>query len=305
MSRIVRLVGLAALGLAAVVGLTWALEHVIPAPFSGFLALAVVGVAGTEIVKRQPRHRAERMLRIYLHARERGADEADARRQLMAKLHAAPATRQLVAAAVEAKWTGESEKARVVAGVAALLDGEGRRLAEDAVGAVYDRTRDRFKIPGWEALPAEFVTGLRSRLDERALADLDRLTRTYRLFEQKFFGSPSSLGADPPAAIADFARLLTSVGNRIAKDHPGDAERAYRLSLSLRPEPNLAHAGLAILLADTGRSREAEREARLALDVLDAHARRTGDDPPAVEDIFPFRSPAKLREALERLASGQ
>jgi hypothetical protein len=76
-----------------------------------------------------------------------------------------------------------------------------------------------------------------------------------------------------------------------------------RLSLRLRPDDNLAHARLALLLDRTGRNREAAGEARTALTVLDGYTRQAARDPP-VEGISPFRSPIKLREALERVAAG-
>ena len=106
------------------------------------------------------------------------------------------------------------------------------------------------------------------------------------------------------AAVADFARLLQSAGNRIGKDAPGDAERAYRLSLRLRPDRNLAHAGLALLLDQTGRAGEAAREAALALGVLDDYAQVAGQGPAPAEDIWPFRSPVELRAKLEALTKG-
>ena len=135
-------------------------------------------------------------------------------------------------------------------------------------------------------------------------AQLDALAEKYQLFRQRFFRRPTSLRLDPAASATDFARLLHSVGNRLAKEEPGDAERAYRLSLSLRPEGNLAHGGLALLLAETGRVRDAAREAKLALELLDRFAADAAARTPTTEDISPFRSPGALREALERVAAG-
>jgi len=150
--------------------------------------------------------------------------------------------------------------------------------------------------------------GLRRRIEVALLPDnsmivlqLDALAERYRLFHQRFFRQPSALAIDPGVSIIDFARLLASVANHTAKEAPGDAERAYRLSLKLRPDENLAHGGLALLLAETGRTREAAREAALALGVLDAFAQRARD---RAEDIYPFKSPVRLREALERVVAG-
>ena len=56
-------------------------------------------------------------------------------------------------------------------------------------------------------------------------------------------------------------------------------------------------------MAETGRTREAAREAELALGVLDALARRASERAPTTEDIHPFKSPARLREALERVVA--
>lgn len=300
-----RLLGIAFAGATAVVVVTWGLEHAIPPPYSGYLALTLVGLAIIQLYKLKPAQRAERLFRLYLKARARGAGEAEARTRLLTQLYGDSEQRGRAARALETAWTGGSEKERVVGGVAALLARRGTRLDPTLLGPVYDRTRDRVKIPGWEALPPEFVGGVRDGLDELQRKQLDALVERYRLFDQRFFGRPSALGAAPAAAVVDFARLLHSLGNRVAADEPGDAERAYRLSLALRPASNLAHAGLALLLERTGRTRDAAREARMALDVLDDLARRAANlrEPPATEDISPFRSPVKLREALERVAT--
>ena len=55
---------------------------------------------------------------------------------------------------------------------------------------------------------------------------------------------------------------------------------------------------------ETGRTREAAREAALALVVLDALAQRARERAPTTEDIYPFKSPTQLREALERVVAG-
>jgi hypothetical protein len=304
MSRFSRLLPWALGAIAAVVALTWALEHAMPPPYSGYLAVVLVGLALTHIVKRQPPQQAARMVRAYLRARERGDDEARARDQLLARLYPDPPIRQRTAGDLDAVWTGPSEKDRVIGGVAALLAHNGKTLDRDALAAIYDRLRDQFAIPGWDALPGEFVVAVRGRLDQREREQLDALALRYRLFHQKFFRSPSSLGADPAAGAAEFARLLNSMGNRLSPDEPGDAERAYRLSLSVQPERNLAHAGLALLLERTGRARDAAREARTALEVLDDYARRAAHELPSHEDIGPFKSLAELRSALQQVADG-
>jgi len=84
--RVLGILGVALAGAMLVVGLTWALEHVMPSPYSSLLAVAIVAVTATEVIKRRPRQRAERMLRRYFAARERGADEATARARLMTRL---------------------------------------------------------------------------------------------------------------------------------------------------------------------------------------------------------------------------
>jgi hypothetical protein len=290
---------------AAVIALTWAIEHALPPPYSGYLAAVIVGLIGTEIYKRQPPQRAARMLRIYLKARERGADEAKARGRLLARLYRREESRAQARRELEAAWSGPSEKDRVVGGLGALLRQEGRALDREALRHAWDRLRDLFTVTGWEALPRAFVEAVRSRLDEREQTQLDELAVRYRLFQQRFFQSSTALGADPAAGTVDFARLLHSMGNQLTREQPGDAERAYRVSLRLRPDRNLAHAGLALLLEQTGRTREAAREARLALAVLDDYARRAADEPPTTEDVGPFRSPQSLREALEPIAKGE
>jgi hypothetical protein len=291
------------LAASVVVAITWLLEHVMPPPYSGYLALAIVGVAATEIFKRRPRQRALRMFRYYLRARQRGADEPAARAHLIARLYRHQATRARMAGTLEARWAGDSEKARTMGGVDALLTAESKRIDGDALSAVYDRVRDQFMIPGWEALPQEFVSAVGDRLDAHDREQLDALAARYRLFHQRFFRVASALGTDPATSVVDFARLLHSMGNGLAKEAPGDAERAYRLSLRLRPDRNLAHAGLALLLEQTGRTREAAREAQTALKVLDEYAGRAAADAPSTEDISPFRSPKTLREALQRVAA--
>jgi hypothetical protein len=301
--RLGRILAAAAAGAAAVVVLTWLLEAVMPAPFSGFLALCVVGLAVTEVLKRQPRQRALRVLLAYFRARERGADEAEARRRLLARVSRSPAVRQRLAADLEAEWRGKSERERVLRSVAALLAGLRQSVAPQDLAAAYDTARDRFVLPGWDTLPKGFVEAVRRRLDEGEIRQLDELAGTHKLFYQKFFRRPTSLGVEPEASVVDFARLLQSLGNRLGQSDATDAERAYRLALRLRPDGNLAHAGLALLLERHGRVVAASREARLALEVLDEYAGRAADREPTVEDITPFRSPLRLREELQRLAT--
>lgn len=301
-ARWARRAGLAAGLAAAVVALTWVLERIMPPPYSGFLALVLVGLTVTELVRRQPRQRAARLFHVYLRARERGADEATARTRLLARRFRNPARRAQVAREVEARWSGPVEKDRVLGGVEVLLGHEGASIGLDVLATTYDAVRDRFVISGWESLPSGFVRALHARLEPHELTQLDRLSDQYSLLRQRFFRQPTSLGADPAAGVVDFARLLHSLGNRVGKDAPGDAERAYRLSLRLRPTENLAHAGLALLLERTGRLREAVQEARIALEVLDAYAAQAAGRPPTAEDISPFASPKALREALQRVA---
>jgi hypothetical protein len=276
-----------------------------PPPYSGFFALVLVGLTATEVVRRQPRQRAARSFHVYLRARERGADESAARARLLARFARDQARRAPLAREVEKGWTGPSEKDRVIGGVTALLAHARQSVGPASLAATYDAVRDRFTIAGWDALPKEFVGELRARLDPRSLARLDALADRYALFRQRFFRQPTALGTDPGAGVIDFARLLTSLGNRVGKDEPGDAERAYRLSLRLRPQDNLAHAGLALLLERTGRLRDAVQEARAALDVLDGYAARASERVPTREDISPFASPKALRDALERVAAGR
>jgi tetratricopeptide (TPR) repeat protein len=287
-----------------VVALTWALEHAVPAPYSGYLAVVMVGLVATEVYKRQPGQQATRLFRMYLKARAEGADQEAARDRLLARLYRDPEARRQAAAEVAAVWTADSEKERVVPAVRILMARRGTRLDAQALRAAWDHVRDRFVIADWEALPRPFVDEVRGRLDEREQGHLDALAERYQLFRQRFFRGPSSLETNPAAAAGDFARLLTSLGNRLSEHESGDAERAYRLSLRLRPDRNLAHAGLALLLERTGRSREAAREARAALDVLDADSRRAADEPAPAEDISPFRTPTELRQALQRAVTG-
>jgi hypothetical protein len=292
---------LAAAGLAAVAALAWALGTVVPPPFSSVLAIVVVGLLATELLKRRPAQRALRMFHAYFRARERGADEAAARSRLVTRLGRDRTPQHRLSPALEAGWVGESERDRVLGGVAALLAQERRRVDLETLGRLYDRARDRFTIPGWDALPKEFVGELQRRLASSDLQRLDALAEKYRLFHQRFFRNSVSLGVDPAAGVADLARLLQSLGNRLARDGIEDALLAYRLSLALRPADNLARAGLALLLDRAGRSREAAPEAGLALGALDGHTRHAGGDL-TLEDLFPYRKRDDLRQALERIA---
>jgi hypothetical protein len=301
--RLPRIAALAFAFAGVVAGLTWVLERVMPPAFSGFLALILVGLVVTEVVKRQPRQRALRMFRLYLHSRERGSDEPTARAHLLAWLRRDPDQRRRLEREIEVAWTGASEKERVVGGVGLLLAREKRALELTLLADAYDRARDQFTIGDWDALPLEFTQAIRSQLEGSELQQLDELVERHRLFQQKFFKRPSSLGLDPARGVVEFARLLHSLGNHLAKDTTGDAERAYRLSIRLRPDENLAHAGLALLLDRTGRTREAGQEAKIGIEVLDGYAARATERNPTTEDISPFRSPAVLREALERMAA--
>jgi hypothetical protein len=288
-------------GLTAVVALGWTLGYLMPPPFSGYLALVVVALLATQVYKSRPPQRAGQLFRLYLRARERGSGEEDARRQFLARLRH-PDPPGDTAGEVDAAWAGSSEGDRLVAGVGALLARRGSPIDRAVLATVYGRERDRFTIPGWTLLPAAFVREVLGRLDERERRQLDALMERYGVFKQRFFARPSSLDADPGAAATDFGRLLHSMGNRLAKEQPDDAERAYRLSLRVRPEGNLAHGGLALLLAGSGRVAEARQEAGTALEVLDGYARRAADtERPSTEDISPFRAPDGLRRALEQL----
>lgn len=291
--KVGRLVPIALGAVGALLALGWALGHVMPPPYSGYLAFVIVAFVATQLYKRRPAERAGRLFRAYLRARQRGADEEEARRRLLARDGRAPGT--------ESAWAGAEERDRLVAGVATLLAGRGVTLEPAALAASFERERDRFTIPGWALLPAGFVEAVRGPLDDGEREQLDALLERYAVFRQRFFTRPSALGADPGASAIDFARLLHSMGNRLAREQPGDAERVYRLSLRVRPSGNLAHAGLALLLASTGRDAEAGREARAALEVLDGYAREAAARPPSTEDISPFKSPSSLREALTRL----
>jgi hypothetical protein len=298
-----RVLVVAMAALAGVVAGTWLIEWVVPPPYSALLAAIAVGLIGTTLIKRQPGHRALHLFAAYLRARARGADEREARDRLLRRARRPGEDQAALARAVSAAWMGRAEKERVVRGVAVLLAREGKPLDDTTLGGAFDRVRDRLVIPGWDALPAEFVASLRERLAPDEFAQMDELAQRYRLFQQRFFRQPSALGADPATGVEDFARLLASLGTRMRKDAPRDAERAYALSLRLRPAENLAaHAGLALLLDQAGRSAEAAREATAALAVLDELARRAGERPPTPEDISPFATPKGLREALERVA---
>jgi hypothetical protein len=301
--RFLRIAASTVAALVVVIALTLTFEQVMPPQIASFLSAIVVGLVIVRLVKRKAPHRALRLFRRYLEARQRGADETGARALMLAGLTRDEDARRRLER--ELPWEGPSEKDRVVAGVARLLERQGKPLDAQGLGALYDRVRDRFSIPGWELLPREFVDLVFGRLDEREREQLDRLVVKYQIFRQKFFRAPSGLARDPLESATDFARLLHSMGNRLVTEEPGDAERAYRLSLRLRPDRNLAHAGLAVLLDRTGRQREAVQEARIGLEVLDDFAHRPVDEAPSTEDISPFRSPVQLREALLRVSRGE
>jgi hypothetical protein len=300
-ARLVQIAMQALAGGVAVVALTWALGHFMPPPYSGYLAFIAVTLAAVRLIKRQPAQQARALFRLYLRARERGMTESLARQRVIDRLDRRAGARAGAGRALAGGWTGPAERDRAVGGIRAVMAHRGQALDQGAAGAAFDRERDRFVIPGPDLLPAEFVERVWGQLDRRERDELDALMASYGGFKQRFFSRPASLGVDASTSAADFARLLHSMGNRLAKEHPGDAERAYRLSLRIRPVDNLAHAGLALLLAETGRAADARQEADVALAVLGAYARRGVDSAPTTEDISPFRSPASLREALERL----
>ena len=171
------LAALAAVG--AVLALGWALGHVMPPPYSGYLAFVIVGLVATQLYKHRPAERAGRLFRVYLRARQRGAGEEAARGRLLEQGGDAAA------------WIGDSERERVIAGVAALLGSRGVALEPAELAARFERERDRFTIPGWGLLPAGFARAVRERLDERERGDLDALMERYAVFRQRFFARPS------------------------------------------------------------------------------------------------------------------
>ena len=143
----------------------------------------------------------------------------------------------------------------------------------------------------------------RRRVDESA-AELQSLLRETREQLLILLRQRGTSGAVVRALVEDPERSEQVFGlgiRELLAEIYGDAERAYRLSLRMRPEGNLAHAGLALLLASTGRDAEAGREAKTALEVLDSYARDASARTPSTEDISPFKSPTSLREALTRL----
>jgi hypothetical protein len=129
-------------------------------------------------------------------------------------------------------------------------------------------------------------TGLALRLDD---------------FQRVVAARPGFLEADPLAKVVDVARLLHGGSNHLARERPGDAGRVDYLSLCVRPSPDLAHAGLALLVAGTGRGSEAGQEARTVLEVVDGGARPPEGATAPTEDIARSRSPASLRQALAPL----
>ena len=145
----------------------------------------------------------------------------------------------------------------------------------------YQVLKEEASTKGWEHFPGKFVQGLKAILGEGKFDCLTLLAEKYRLFDQDFFAHPETftdIGNEITAL--EIACLLTSMGNDLCgRQILDDAEKAYRITLALRPEHFAARAMLAAICYDSDRLSEARTYAREAITDMNSHAERYKDIP--------------------------
>jgi len=129
---------------------------------------------------------------------------------------------------------------------------------------------------GWERFPTSFVNSLKKTLGAEQFESLTVLAKKYQLFDQSLFAYPQSFN-DIHNEITNIqiAGFLTSMGNELGRRNiTDDAEKAFRIALTLRPEHSAAFVGLTALCYSNGRLSEAKEYARKAMADLDVVIKR-------------------------------
>jgi hypothetical protein len=123
-----------------------------------------------------------------------------------------------------------------------------------------------FRSSGWGRLPPKLLVCIKDALGSD-FELLDDLARRHGLFHQHFFRQRDY--SDLDTQILSLAFLIGSLGNQLGqRELFEDAELAYLLSLTLKPDKNPAVSGLAHLYALNGDVTRAVGYVKQALDLL-------------------------------------
>ena len=162
-----------------------------------------------------------------------------------------------------------------------------------------------FGKSGWDRLPQNLVSVIKSRLGDNKFTILDNLAKKYNLFNQRLFKHPEMLGDDLEFSMMQLVSLLTNMGNELAQhEHVQDAKVTFLITLSLKPDHSSARGSLAILYYTTGNMEEAKKHAAQAISDMDKEMERM-QEMCVTEDIAPDEDMNEYREILLRLASGK
>ncbi len=162
-----------------------------------------------------------------------------------------------------------------------------------------------FGKSGWDRLPQNFVSVIKSRLGENKFTILDNLAKRYNLFNQQLFKHSEKLGGDLHFSIMQLKSLLTSMGNELARhEHVQDAMDTSLVTLSLKPDHSAARGSLSILYYSIGNMEEAKKHAAQAVFDMDKGMGRM-QEMDVTEDIVSDENMNEYREMLLKLASGK
>jgi tetratricopeptide (TPR) repeat protein len=162
-----------------------------------------------------------------------------------------------------------------------------------------------FGKSGWDRLPQNFVSVVKSRLGDNKFTTLDSLAKKYNLFNQRLFKHPEMLGDDLDFSVMQLTSLLTSMGNELDRhEHVQDAMDTFLVALSLKPDHSAARGSLSILYYSTGNMEEAKKHAAQAVSDMDKEMERM-QEMDATENITSDEGMNEYREMLLKLASGK
>ena len=166
----------------------------------------------------------------------------------------------------------------------------------------------------WESLPTSFVQELKNRLGLEKFKTLDMVAKKYEIFEQALFKNPEifeeenfesdkNLVFDGSSRFDIFAGFLNSLGRQlINQGYTNDGEIVLSLSIDVMPQNNIAHVLRAILYSQNKQTKEAKKEARIALKVIEALERREEAQkefiPEEIKEITPPDSYGSMRKMM-------
>jgi tetratricopeptide (TPR) repeat protein len=176
-------------------------------------------------------------------------------------------------------------------------------------------------IGGWESLPISFVQELKNRLGLEKFKTLDSVAKKYKIFDQALFKNPEifeeeslefdkNLVFDGSSRFDIFAGFLNSLGRQlINQGYLNDGEIILSLSIDVMPKNNIAHAILAILYSQNKQIEKAKKEARIALNVIEALERREEAQnefiPEEIKEMTPPDGYVLMRKMMLEILNGK